>query len=163
MRYAAFAAMATVILGILALSHLWELSKAQAQQEMALDAGTAPTTGDTAKVDTPDPLDKPSAAVQFLKEMYKLGIWPLVASILLIIGRVTVKRMEPGPDDKPLTGWRAKTLAIAAAAVAVSGPTLEVLLKTGSVAAIAAGIIYAYGLLKDAFDPPKGSARKATS
>jgi hypothetical protein len=109
-------------------------------------------------VAAPDPLEHPSAAWQFLLALYKLGIWPLGAAVLLMVSRSVVRRMQPGPNDKPLTGLRLKTLAIASALFAVAGPLLELLLHTGGAAALAAGVIYGFGLLKDAFDPPKGSA-----
>lgn len=167
MRYMFLAALFTVCVGLLGLNYLWEVQRAQAQENTLVDAGVSthdeatPEKPKEVVVGTPDPQNDPSKAWQFLVSMYKLGIWPLVASLVLMLSRFTVKRMQPGPENLPLTGWRMKSLAIAAALVAISGPSLEVLLKTGSIPAVAAGIIYAYGLLKDAFNPPKGSAKKA--
>jgi hypothetical protein len=116
------------------------------------------------KTATPDPVEHPSKAWAFLVAMWKLGIWPAVAAALLLISRAVIVRLKPKDGDGSgwttmYSGWRGKVLAIAAAVVAVSGPTLEVLLGTGGVAAIAVGVIYAFGLLKDAFDPPRGSQR----
>lgn len=117
----------------------------------------APTTAPT----FPDAVEQPSKAWQFVREMWRLGFWPALAGVVLLISRAVVARLKPPEGGGVLmySGWRGKVLAIASALVAVFGPLFEVLIGTGPVGAIVTGLFAAGALLIDAFDPPKGAKR----
>ena len=108
----------------------------------------------------PDPISSPGGAWDSVLAWSKRARWMGIALAMLILATAYRKRMQPSPDEPLATGWRAMSITIASAVVAVAGPLVEFGMGTGGWTAVMMGVGLAVGLIVDRKDPPKGAAVK---
>jgi hypothetical protein len=134
-----------------------------------LEVAAAPPVdaGAPAKLDPttlPDPVSDPAAALGELDQARKDGtIYVAIILALIMAGRAYVARATPGPDEPPLdpASWRAKSIAIAGAAIVVLAATVDKLAGVGTWTAVIVAAGLGVVAVIDAFNPPKGSKRPA--
>ena len=147
--------------------------EAQAVAEVVaqMDAGVGDVAAQAASVkapalpvvdvkNPPDPIAQPATTWQRIVDWSKRSKWIGISLALLIVATAWRKRMQPGPKDTPLVGWRAMSIAIATGLVATCGPLVEVGMGTGGWTAVMMGAAMAIGLMIERFNPPKAGAVK---
>ena len=126
----------------------------------AAEPPSAPTPAEVDVANPPDPIAAPSSAWDAVVTWFKRSRWMGIAIALLILATAYRKRMQPSGDEPAAIGWRAMSIAIASAIVAVAGPLVEFGMGTGGWTAVMMGIGLAVGLVVDRKNPPKGAPTK---
>lgn len=140
-----------------------------------IDAGPAPAVALDAGLDAsspaadklPDPASDPSAAWQAVQAGRKTGgLWLAVAMLVAMAAKAYRVRALPKPGEaepSPLS-WRAKSIAISAAALAIASALIDKAAGVGTWGTVATVAIAAVLMVWSSFDPPKGSklAKAAT-
>lgn len=167
---------ACLVAGALMVEALARIGMAYGDDPIAvIDAGPAPAVALDAGLDAappaadklPDPASDPSAAWQAVQAGRKTGgLWLAVAMLVAMAAKAYRVRALPKPGEaepSPLS-WRAKSIAISAAALAIASALIDKAAGVGTWGTVATVAIAAVLMVWSSFDPPKGSklAKAAT-
>lgn len=132
---------------------------------LPIDAGPVVTVA-TPSAGLPDPASDPSAAWQAVQAGRKTGgLWLAVAMLVAMAAKAYRVRAlpKPGEQEPAPTSWRAKSIAISAAALAIASALIDKAAGVGTWGTVATVAIAAVLMVWSSFDPPKGSKRTAAA
>lgn len=167
---------ACLVAGALMVEALARIGMAYGADPIAVTAGPAPAVALDAGLDAeppppadklPDPARDQSAAWQAVQAGRKTGgLWLAVAMLVAMAAKAYRVRALPKPGEaepSPLS-WRAKSIAISAAALAIASALIDKAAGVGTWGTVATVAIAAVLMVWSSFDPPKGSkiAKAAT-